>query len=83
MATHHSAISGIAYPGDMEALKRIYDDLCSERGFFQGSPAAEDLAKATMDLFSQGVFDESEIRKSIAIYLGRTSPAAKMLHGGQ
>lgn len=81
MAVNHSAIGGIAYPGDMAALKRIYDDLCNERGFFEGSPAAEDLARATMSLFSHGVFDEHEIRESIALYLGRKSPAAKMLRG--
>ncbi|WP_379071722.1 hypothetical protein ACHMW4_30155 [Mesorhizobium sp. UC22_110] len=63
--------SGIAYPGDMQALKRIYDDLCSRRGLRQGSPAAEDLAKATMDLFKQGVFDEREIAETLQLYLDR------------
>lgn len=76
----HCAIRGVAYPGDMQHLKRIYDDLCHERGFFDGSQAAEDLARATMSLFSQGISDETEIRESIALYLGRKSPAAQMLH---
>lgn len=71
MAVLHSSSSGIAYPGDMEALKHIYDDLCCERGFCQGSPAAEDLARAAMDLFSQGVFDEREMAESLRLYLDR------------
>lgn len=83
MTVQRSAISGIAFPGDMDALHRIYDSLCNERGFCHGSPAAQDLARATMSLFSQGVSDESEIRESIAIYLGRMSPAATLLYGGQ
>ncbi|HEV2505340.1 MAG TPA: hypothetical protein VGV39_19850 [Mesorhizobium sp.] len=74
MAVLYSSGSGIAYPGDMETLKRIYDEMCAEKGICHGSPAAEDLAKATMDLFSQGVFDEAEIRESLRYYLQRKSP---------
>lgn len=73
MAVLHSSDSGIAYPGDMETLKRIYDDLCSEQGYRAGSPAAEDLARATMDLFAQGVFDENEIIESLRQYIERQS----------
>jgi hypothetical protein len=71
MAILHSSISGIAYPGDMETLKRIYDTLCEERGFSHGSPAAEDLAKAAMNLFAQGVFDGQEIAETLNLYLDR------------
>lgn len=71
MTVLHTAASGIAYPGDMVALKRIYDTLCDERGFCHGSPAAEDLAKATMNLFCQGVFDEQEIAETLNLYLDR------------
>ncbi|WP_054308562.1 hypothetical protein [Mesorhizobium sp. 1M-11] len=76
MAVQHSSRSGIVYPGDMETLKHIYDDLCTERGYRAGSPAAEDLAKAAMDLFAQGVFDEREIIESLREYLDRKSSDA-------
>ncbi|PLP59000.1 hypothetical protein CYK37_10850 [Mesorhizobium loti] len=77
MVVQHSSSGGIAYPGDMEALKRIYDDLCAERGFCQGSPAAEDLARATMNLFAQGLFDEQEIVESLRLYLDRKSGSGR------
>ncbi|HEV2503763.1 MAG TPA: hypothetical protein VGV39_11855 [Mesorhizobium sp.] len=79
MATAFSSTSGIAYPDDLKLLKTIYDDICVERGFHCGSHAAEDLAKAMMDLFTQGVVEESEVRDTVAAYLGRSSPAAKLL----
>ncbi|HEV2503720.1 MAG TPA: hypothetical protein VGV39_11630 [Mesorhizobium sp.] len=71
MAVLHPPSTGVAYPGDMDLLKRIFDDLCHQRGFCQGSPAAEDLAKAAMDLFAQGVVDEDELTESLTNYLDR------------
>ena len=71
IAILHSSTTGIAYPGDLENLKRIYDMLCEERGFCHGSPAAEDLAMATMNLFAQGVFDAREIVETLNLYLDR------------
>ncbi len=71
--------SGIAYPDDLTLLKEIYDDICLQRGFHCGSAAAEDLARATMNLFGQGLTDEAEIRESLDIYLGRKSPASELL----
>ncbi len=81
MTVHHCAIKGMASPGDLEAIERIYDDLCKEQGFCEGSRAAQDLAKATMLLFSQGTVREDEIRQSLGRYLGHTSPAARLLRG--
>lgn len=81
MAVHHCAIKGMAYPGDLQAIERIYDDLCKEQGFCEGSRAAQDLAKATMRLFSQGTVSEHEIRQSMERYLGQKSPAARLLLG--
>lgn len=75
MAVLRTSTSGIAYPGELETLKRVYDVLCSERGIYRHSPAAEDLAKATMDLFAQGVFDENEIAETLRLYLDRKTPA--------
>ncbi|MFE0018905.1 hypothetical protein ACFWXH_28935 [Mesorhizobium sp. NPDC059054] len=68
-----SFTSGVAYPGDLTALQRIYDDVCDDHGFCHGSPAAEDLARATMDLFSQGILDQDEMIESLEIYLERKS----------
>lgn len=77
---HH--FSGIAYPDDLKFLSEIFDAICVERGFHCGSPAAADLARATMDLFTQGVTDEAEIRESLDAYLGRRSIAGKLLRAG-
>lgn len=79
MSAPHHFTSGIAYPDDLTLLKEIYDDICLQRGFHCGSPAAEDLARATMNLFGQGLTDEAEIRESLDIYLGRKSPASELL----
>ncbi len=79
MSAPHHISSGIAYPDDLTLLREIYDDICLQRGFHCGSNAAEDLAKATMNLFGQGVFEEAEIRESLDIYLGRKSAAGELL----
>lgn len=81
MAVLHVSTSSVAYPDDLKLLKEIYDDICEKRGLHCGSRAAEDLARATMDLFAQGVFDENEIRDSLDLYLGRRSAASEMLRG--
>lgn len=78
MAVPHQ-FSGIAYPDDLKILKEIFDAVCFERGFHCSSPAAADLARATMDLFTQGVVDETEIRESLDAYLGRKSQAGELL----
>ncbi|HEV2505955.1 MAG TPA: hypothetical protein VGV39_22955 [Mesorhizobium sp.] len=79
MSAPHHFTSGIAYPDDLTLLREIYDDICLQRGFHCGSCAAEDLARATMNLFGQGVIEETEIRESLDIYLGRKSPASELL----
>lgn len=71
MAIRHSSTSGAAYPDDLKLLKVIYDDICTERGLKRGSAAAENLARAAMDLFSEGVFDEADIRESLRRFLER------------
>ncbi len=73
MAVYYSSTSGIAYPDDLRLLKEIYDDLCAENRLPPGCITAEDLAKATMNLFAQGVFDEAEIRESLRQFLLRRS----------
>ncbi len=73
MAVSYSSTSGIAYPDDLRLLKQIYDELCEENGLPPGCGTAEDLAMATMSLFSQGVFDEHDIRVSLREFLKRRS----------
>ncbi|PLP59433.1 hypothetical protein CYK37_08900 [Mesorhizobium loti] len=70
MAIFHSS-TGAAYPDDLKLLKDIYDDICTQRGLRRGSAAAEILAREAMDLFSQGVFDEADIRESLKLFLER------------
>lgn len=74
MVIRHSSTSGAAYPDDLKLLKVIYDDICTQRGLSRGSTAAENLAREAMDLFSQGVFDEADIRESLKLYLERKEP---------
>ena len=71
MSVPYLSLSGIAYPDDLKLLKGVYDDICICEGIPCGSQMAEDLAMATMDLFSQGVFDEAEIRESLRLFLNR------------
>lgn len=70
MVISHSSTDA-AYPDDLKLLKVIYDEICDKRGLRRGSAAAEELAVATMELFSRGVFDEAEIRESLRHYLER------------
>jgi hypothetical protein len=46
-------------------LKRVYDQVCKERGITVGSPAASDLAAEAMRLFSAGIFDEATIGRRL------------------
>jgi hypothetical protein len=61
MAQLHVSRSGAAYPDDLVLLKRLYDQVCEERGIIPGSPEASELAIEAMKLFSAGIFDEDTI----------------------
>jgi hypothetical protein len=61
----HASESGVAYPDDLVLLKRVYDQVCKERGITVGSPAASDLAAEAMRLFSAGIFDEATIGRRL------------------
>ncbi|WP_296736254.1 hypothetical protein [Mesorhizobium sp.] len=65
MISPHVSKSGVAYPGDLALLKRIYDEVCEERGLVPGSPEASDLAIEAMKLFSAGIFDEDAISRRL------------------
>ncbi|TPI43236.1 hypothetical protein FJW05_23070 [Mesorhizobium sp. B2-9-1] len=65
MIKPHVSESGLAYPDDLALLKRIYDEVCEERGIVLGSPEASDLAIEAMRLFSAGVFDEVTIGRRL------------------
>ncbi|WP_144223590.1 hypothetical protein [Mesorhizobium amorphae] len=60
---------GIASPRDLQRLREIYDELCAEYRLMPGDEKAEDLATATMNLFSRGVVDENEIRERLRQFL--------------
>ncbi len=65
MIKPHVSKSGAAYPDDLVLLKRIYDQVCEERGIVVGSSEATDLAIEAMTLFSAGVFDEGTIGRRL------------------
>jgi len=65
MIKPHASESGIAYPDDLVLLKRLYDQICEERGIAVGSSEASDLAIEAMRLFSAGVFDEVAIGRRL------------------
>lgn len=65
----YKSTSGNAYPDDLKLLKKIYDDLCSKQNLQAGSPVAQELGKAAMNLLEQGVFDEKEIRERLQKFI--------------
>ncbi|MDX8448363.1 hypothetical protein [Mesorhizobium captivum] len=65
MTSHHVSKSGVAYPDDLVLLKRIYDQVCEERGIIPGTPEASELAVQAMRLFSAGIFDEDTIGRRL------------------
>ena len=69
MAMLYFADGGVAFPEDLRRLKKIYDDLCFKHQISPTSGTAEDLAKATMHVFSAGVHDEAAIRERLLRFL--------------
>lgn len=67
---------GVAYPEDLQSLRRIFDDLCAENDIPRGCITAEDLAKATMVLFASGVTEEDDIRASLQRFLRQRALAS-------
>ncbi|WP_192256347.1 hypothetical protein [Mesorhizobium silamurunense] len=65
MIDPHISKSSVAYPDDLVLLKRIYDQVCEERGITRGSPKASELAIEAMKLFSAGIFDEGTIGRRL------------------
>ncbi len=65
MIKPHVSESGVGYPDDLVLLKRIYDEVCEERGIVTGSSEASALAIEAMKLFSAGIFDERTIGRRL------------------
>ena len=65
MIKPHVSESGVAYSDDLVLLKRVYDQVCEERGITVGSPEASELAVEAMRLFSAGIFDEATIGRRL------------------
>jgi hypothetical protein len=65
MLNAHASYSDAAYPDDLVLLKRIYDQVCEERGICVGSSEASALAAEAMRLFSAGIFDEDTISRRL------------------
>jgi hypothetical protein len=65
--------SGIAYPSDLTLLSKVFDRLCREHGFSKADLEAEDLGKAAMSLFVDGIFEDDELLARLKEYLSRKS----------
>jgi hypothetical protein len=58
-----AAISNTFEPSELAFLKRIYDDLRTERGVANGSAAATELAAEMIQLYQRGVTDEASLHR--------------------
>lgn len=65
------SINGIAYPEEIDLLRRVFDQFCRENGVIPGGPDAEDLSRAAMSLFTAGVVEEAHLVESLAEYVRR------------
>ncbi|MCG7508619.1 hypothetical protein [Mesorhizobium retamae] len=63
----------ISYAGGLQLITDIYEELSIERRIRSGSLNAEDLVKATIDLFLLGIFDKAGIREGLRVFLERNS----------
>ncbi|TPO13659.1 hypothetical protein [Mesorhizobium sp. B1-1-5] len=82
MIKPHVSESGLAYPDDLALLKRIYDEVCEERGIVLGSSEASELAIEAMRLFSAGVFDEVTIGRRLRGGDGETGEFSRRRRSG-
>ena len=58
-----AAISNTFEPSELAFLKRIYDDVRTERGVADGSAAATELAAEMFHLYQRGVKDELSLHQ--------------------
>jgi hypothetical protein len=64
-----AAVSSAFEPNDLAFLKRVFDDVCVERGLADGSTAASNVAAEMIQLYQSGVKDE----KSLHLHFGQKS----------
>ncbi len=50
-------------PKELAFLKRVFDDLCIERGLHGDSAAASDVAVEMIHLYQRGVKDETSLHR--------------------
>jgi len=65
MVEHYVSKSDVAYPDDLTLLKKVYDRICVERCWAEGSPEAAELAVAAMDVFRRGIFEEDALYREL------------------
>ncbi|WP_152979691.1 hypothetical protein [Mesorhizobium sp. 1M-11] len=65
------SISGLSYADDVTVLTSIYDTLDVEHRILRGDLTPEELVRATIDLLSQGVFDQADLQEHLWLYLQR------------
>jgi hypothetical protein len=71
MQSPFQSSSGIAYPDDLKLLKQVFDRVCRENHFAEGSNDSQDVAQAAMSLFSSGVFKEDELTARLDEFVKR------------
>lgn len=52
---------GMFAPEDLEAIQRVFEKLCSERGIAKGSADARSLARSILRHYSHGVRDPEKL----------------------
>lgn len=73
MQSPFQSSSGIAYPDDLKLLKQVFDRVCRENHFAEGSHDSQDVAHAAMSLFSSGIFKEDELTVRLEEFVKRRS----------
>lgn len=71
--TRSSAIRGLDSAEDVELLRSIFEDFCVDERVRSGSLTAEDVIAATLGLFAQGKFEETQIRVGLGKFLAAHS----------
>ena len=65
IARYAKEYGGIFTPEDLQLLQRLFDEVCSERGYAPDSEHAEYTALLIVTLFNSGFVDETSLRKAL------------------
>jgi hypothetical protein len=60
---YSAATTNAFEPNELAFLKRVFDDVCLERGLTGGSNVASDIAAEMIQLYQRGVKDEGSLHR--------------------